>query len=126
MWEIVFSLGRADSGEGETSMGKKSWHSESSVKALVCTLWLVSHVLIPRAFCSFRSGLGGIRQSAWAEQAVDTGMLLRTSYAGLSTVPKARMEQFKARQTLTFDSSFNLDLHLCFKFYCKAACVRSQ
>lgn len=81
MWEIVFfSLGRADKREGEVLMGSRVWQGEFSVKDLVCTTWLVNHVLITRVFFSFRSGRGGVRQSAWAERAVGTGVLLRSWY----------------------------------------------
>lgn len=118
MWEMVFfSLGRADKGEGEVLMGSRVWQGEFSVKDLVCITWLVNHVLITRVFFSFRSGRGGVRQSAWAERAVGTGVLLRSRYCSSQCYAKAGCNRSKQGQhwsltqililTWIFVSNFN-------------------
>lgn len=117
MWEMVFfSLGRADKGEGEVLMGSRVWQGEFSVKDLVCTTWLVNHVLITRVFFSFRSGRGGVRQSPGQSGLWARGCCSGAGIAALSAMPKTWLQPFKARPTLVFDSGFNLDLNLCFKF----------
>lgn len=53
-------------------MGSSAWQGGFSVKDLVRTMWLVSHVVIPGIFFSCRRERGGKRQSACAERVVNT------------------------------------------------------